>query len=306
MCGISGFIGINSKARKDLVDSLGLGIDMRGGDASGYLSISDTGTTTHAKKLGTWTGARNKFRRKCSGEIVMMHARWATCGDKREQDQAHPFEIRRDHKTVLWGAHNGCIWNADDSAKANGRKYTVDSKELFHLLADGDVRGINDLDGYGVITWYRPGDNHVNMVRLSEQSEICVVQVEGGGIAWASTWAILGDALEYANLKAEFEFRLDEVGRVYQMSAGGVVGSSVTGIKFESNKPFWTEPDSWESEMIAKMMAENDEDEAESGDRDRMPAVDEHLRSRWERDDSDYDDDEVKQYPSMADAWSWQ
>jgi hypothetical protein len=304
MCGISGFIGIKGKAQRELVDSLGLGIDMRGGDASGYISVASHGAVTHAKKLGTWTGARNRFRRRCSGDIVMMHARWATCGSKFKQDQAHPFEIRRDRKTVLWGAHNGCIWNADDSAKLNGRPYTVDSKELFNLLADGDIRGINNLDGYGVITWYAPGEEYVNMARLSDSSEICVVQVVGGGLAWASTWAILGDALEYAGLEADYEFNLDEIGRVYQMSAEGVVATSMTGLKLSEQRQLWKEPESWESEMIAKMMAEQDKDEEVEDDRDRMPAVDEHLRSRWER-DTDDEDGEVKGYPSMAEAWNW-
>lgn len=305
MCGIAGFMGIKHKARRDLVDSLGLGIDMRGGDAAGYVSISESGAVTHAKKLGTWVGARNKFRRVAAGgETVMMHARYATCGSKYDQNQAHPFEIRREHKTALWGCHNGCIWNADDSAKANGRKYTVDSKELFQLLADGDVEGINELDGYGVITWIEPGTDYVSMVRLSSSSEICVVGVEGGGIAWASTWAILGDALDYADLVPSCEYKLEEVGLVYRMRATGVSESSITGIKFSEGARFaWSAPESWESEMIAKMMAE--EEAAETDDTEpedtRVP-VDEHLYSRWERDTDDEDGEGT--YPRMADYFT--
>ncbi len=235
------------------------------------------------------------------GDMCIMHARWATCGNKKNQDQAHPFEIKRDGRTKLFGAHNGIIWNADESAKANGRKYTVDSKELFELMADGDVDGIQDLDGYGVITYFIPGSNHINMIRLSEHSEIVVVSLKTGGLAWASTWDILSDALDFAELEAEYDFQVPDIGRVYQIRESGVYKTSVEGIMFEAKK----EPESWEAKLIAQWEAEQKEKEEleeayrdylRNSEEDRPPMFDAALHTSWER-------DEDEEYPSIAATW---
>ncbi len=308
MCGLGGFVGIKDPlARLAFVASLGAGIDSRGGDASGYVNIDrSNGNIYHAKRVGTWLQARRKFQKRAAlGDMCIMHARWATCGSKKAQDQAHPFEIKRDGRTKLFGAHNGCIWNAEDSAKANGRgaSYTVDSKELFELMADGDIEGIQDLDGYGVITWFVPGTNYINMVRLSGHSEIVLVSLKSGGIAWASTWDILSDALDFADLEADYDYQVPDIGRIYQIRDTGVYKTQVDGIQFESKMPE-EEPQSWESKLIAQWEAEQEEKEKLeeayrdllecSDDRDVPPMFDAALRTSWERDEEEYE------YPSIA------
>ncbi len=305
MCGLGGYVGINDPvSRLAFVSSLGVGIDSRGGDASGYVSVNrSNGAIYHAKRVGTWMHAKRKFTKRASlGDMSIMHARWATCGDKKMQDQAHPFEIKREGKTKLFGAHNGCIWNAEESASINERDFSVDSKELFELMADGDIDGIQDLDGYGVITWFVPGANHINMVRLSGHSEIVVVSLKSGGIAWASTWAILQDALEFAHLEADYEFAVPDIGRIYQFRDGGVYKTQVEGIQFEARMPE-EEPESWESKLIAQWQTEEDEkEELEAAYRDMMecqkedrpPMFDAALQTSWERDEEEHE------YPSIA------
>lgn len=315
MCGLGGYVGISADHRAAFVQALGIGIDSRGGDASGYLAVSrSSGNLVHAKRVGTWTHSKNKFRRKAAmGDMAIMHARWATCGSKTAQDQAHPFEIKRDGQTKLYGAHNGCIWNAKESAKVNGRVFSVDSKELFELMADGDVDGIQELDGYGVITWYVPGTNYINLVRLSDHSEICVVSLKSGGIAWASTWSILSDALEFAELEADSEISVPEIGRIYQLRDRGVFRSDVDGIKFES-KGLEEAPESWEVKLIASWEAEEEEKEnlywelmnakdGDDDDRDVPPMFDSKLQTSWERDmerDIEIEDETAGPYPSIA------
>jgi len=317
MCGIAGFVGITDPIQRlAFVTSAGVGIDSRGGDASGYLSVDrKTGRLFHAKRVGTWLDSKRKFQKRvASGDMAMMHARWATCGDKKAQDQAHPFEIKREGRTKLFGMHNGCIWNAKESATANGRRFSVDSCELFELMADGDVEGIQDLDGYGVITWFVPGTNYVNMVRLSSHSEIVVVSLKTGGIAWASTWEILQDALEFAELEADYDFQVPDVGRIYQFRDGGVYKTQVDGIQFESRMPEEA-PESWESALIAQWEKEQEEkDKLEEAyldmlrnsnqddpfeEPEKAPMFDAALRTSWERDQDEYED-RHPEYPSIA------
>ncbi len=300
MCGIAGYVGMSELHREDFVNQAGVGIDNRGGDSSGYLSVNRaTQEFVVGKRVGTWSDSKWKFRRRAAaGDLLIAHARWATCGVKTKQEQAHPFEIVRNGEVKLRGAHNGCIWNAKESCVANGRPFTVDSKELFELMVDGDVEAIRELEGYGVITWHIPGTDHVNMVRLSDTSEICVVKLYGGGVAWASTWEILKDALEHAGLEAEAEYQIPIIGMVYQFKDTGVYRTTVTGICFD------TKPQVWEDEVITKWEREQEEDEAKSYYMELLKETDQEnnrdisLYSSWER---DMDNDEDIEYPRIRD-----
>ncbi len=115
MCGLSGYAGISPDKRVKLIEVLGEGIDDRGGHAAGYVSL--TGNVSYARRIGRWEDSRSRFiRGAAQGAVCMMHARFATCGDRDDVVQAHPFAIQREGGTVLWGAHNGMIHNARASA----------------------------------------------------------------------------------------------------------------------------------------------------------------------------------------------
>jgi predicted glutamine amidotransferase len=233
MCGLGGYAGIKSeKARESLVWTLGMGIDQRGGHAAGFVSVGET-IRCH-KKLGSWLGAKNKFiRAAASGEMCMMHARFATCG-KKTVDEAHPFAIQREGRTRLYGAHNGIVYNADESAKKHGRSISVDSEEIFECIADGNIAGLRKLEGYGVITWIDPATpGHVNLVRLSRNADIFVCHVAEGGIVWGSTKTIVRDALQLAGLTETTHYKLEAVGQVWQLRSDGMFKSELgDGYKF--------------------------------------------------------------------------
>jgi hypothetical protein len=234
MCGLSGYIGLSSSTEDKLMLILGLGdgIDNRGGHACGYAAIAEDGDFRYARKSGTWIRSRVRFVEGAAGHICMMHARWATCGNREDPMNAHPFAIRRGGRVVMWGAHNGMVPDAFASAKAHGREVAVDSQEIFELLADKDYEGIRSLAGYGVATWIDTDHrDRVHLCRLSSNSDICVVSVKGGGLVWASTWKILKDALAVADLEVEREFKIDEIGRVYRLSADGVRKTKLGDIK---------------------------------------------------------------------------
>ncbi len=192
MCGLAGFSGIKDvKRRTCLAYALGIGIDSRGGHAAGFVSV-DTAASGKAprmsKRIGTWAKASNKFIYAAgSGEVAMMHSRFATCGKPDDIRNAHPFLIRRKGDAVLYGVHNGVIGETKESAKLHGRDWSVDSKEVFELLADGNLKAIQELDGYGVLNWITPESGVVNMAKLSDKGDFVACTLSTGGIALGIT-----------------------------------------------------------------------------------------------------------------------
>lgn len=242
MCGLSGYVTqpntLTNYQKLMLVIGLAKGIDDRGGDAAGYISISKEGFRFN-KKNGTWAQSKMKFLKSAAiGDLCMMHARFATCG-KKNVVSAHPFAIRRNNKVVLWGAHNGVIYDAWTSAKLHDRECNVDSQELFELLADQEYETIKEMDGYGVITWIdSQTPEFVNLARISEQSDICVALLEEGGVVWASTKRILEEALELANLHIKHYYEL-EVGTVYQIKNDSLYYTNKKDLTLKTEYSYW-------------------------------------------------------------------
>ena len=246
MCGVAGYVGLGHLAvdiRYDLVEALGAGIDKRGGHASGAVVIPDidVGKPRLMRRLGKWDQARGRFIRATgSGHSAMMHARYATHGAASDVENAHPFAIKREvdgkERTVLYGCHNGMLSGTDDTAKFFSRKHTVDSKEFFELLADGRHDLIRNLEGYGVVTYIRPGDRKVRVLRLSSSSDFHLVRLKGGGIVWGSTESIVKAALEYCGLEVDKELTVGEIGRVYVLSGKEATESKLSGLEVQS---FW-------------------------------------------------------------------
>lgn len=236
MCGISGFVGVkHPKTRYKLVSALGEGIDARGGHAAGYVTF--TGEKVNVgKKLGFWSDARRSFIERASrAKLSMMHARYATCG-KGEITEAHPFAIKRKGRVVLWGAHNGMIYNAKQSAKKNDRKIVVDSEEIFHLIADEDWEGIKRLEGYGVITWiYASDPTSIYLLRLSRSGQIYVVETKKGNIVYGSTRDIVDDAIEHAGLEFAYVYDVN-VGTVYRMNQNTFWETTTNGIVLKQKR----------------------------------------------------------------------
>lgn len=207
MCGIAGFQGVPlaASARELLVWGLGEGIDTRGGHAAGFIATGGASGLQSHRKDGCWSEVKSLrfIKRAAEGQSVLMHARYATHGS-RIASNAHPFAIKREGRTVLWGMHNGILYNAQQSAEAHGRDFTVDSRELFELLADGETAKIENLQGYGVISWIDADDPHCpRLCKISEDGDLVVARIRGGGCAWASTKKILLDGIKWADLHVE-------------------------------------------------------------------------------------------------------
>lgn len=238
MCGVGGYTGLghlSAELRYDLVEALGIGLDKRGGHAAGAVTVPEEGPPRLMRKLGTWSNARGRFvRAAAQGHSVMMHTRYATTGSKDSVENAHPFAVKRknlegEDRTVLYGCHNGMIHGTWETAKKAGREHTVDSREFFELLADAAYETIRALSGYGVVTFVRPEDRAVRVLRLTKNSDFHAVRLVGGGVVWGSTETIVKEALEYAELTVDSVLDLSNVGRVFRLS-----GTEATETKLDN------------------------------------------------------------------------
>lgn len=236
MCGLAGHIGVkDNQSRFYLTLELAKGIDTRGGHASGFVAHNRSGLF-YGRAGSTWKDAGTQFLQKCAGgsDFSLMHARFATCGTKDDRNHAHPFKIEREGKPVLYGAHNGIVYDAFEHAKEFGRKIDVDSQEIFELLADRKYKEFKDLSGYGVATWLDADDlTTIKLCKLSFSGDIVVCKTTQG-MVWASTETILVRALARAKLDITDIYTIS-TGHVYEITATDIVDS---GLKVEFGQSY--------------------------------------------------------------------
>jgi Glutamine amidotransferase domain len=247
MCGVAGYAGVYDHGlRYRLVRALGGGIESRGKDAAGYVSVTGRDKKLrYARRLGPFSRAKNGWIvGAASGVNCMLHTRYATDGD-RGIDGAHPFKIERNGKPVLYGAHNGGIWNAHERAREAGRHIAVDSQEIFERLADNDHDGIRSLQGYGTAQWIeRDRPDQIFLLRLSEMSELAVAQLANGPTIWASTEQILKRAVNNVGQMIE-KFYEVTVGAPVMIDAKGCWKTEITDLKVSSGVSRYWSGEGW-------------------------------------------------------------
>lgn len=199
MCGLFGYT-FKKPAGLRLAIVLSHYADQRGGHAYGYLS---PGSGKVVKGLG---GVLRHAGRIASMAQVMAHTRYATQG-ANVVENAHPF--KRGDVTL---AHNGQVYNG-------GEQYAVDSMELAERVACG--LPIDDLAGYGVITWHKTAKKgRIYLAKLTDSGQVSVAMTKRGPI-YASTRDAVESACEAAGLTIKHWYAIS-TGTVYFLDVSGL------------------------------------------------------------------------------------
>ena len=147
MCGIAGIYVRSERTKLNLdgiLDTMLAEIESRGGDATGYLAMTDKG-------IGEWQRAACdvpdfvKYRRAVpkGTRTLLAHTRWATQGLAAFMENNHP--IRRGPFYVI---HNGHVSNDWELFKLAGRERfaQVDSEAIAaHIAHYGDLAKVSDV-----------------------------------------------------------------------------------------------------------------------------------------------------------------
>jgi hypothetical protein len=140
-----------------------------------------------------------------------MHARFATHANKDKVDCAHPFAIKRDNEVKLWGCHNGVVSGAWASSSRHGRNFTVDSREVFELMADNLHHEILEMNGYGTLAWINDDDRHaIRLVMASSSAALWAAKTTCDAVVFGSTESIVREALAISNLEIKYHYDLKE------------------------------------------------------------------------------------------------
>lgn len=239
MCGIAGFIvkdPSSSIDREKLLDALLLGIDDRGGDATGFVARNREGLLEWHKAS---CDARDfiPYRRPVPvyADVVIAHTRWATQGSPAFPENNHPIK-----RGPIFVTHNGVIFNDRELFRETARvPYgQVDSEAIAALLADVGTLDkkvgprLGDIDGSAAIVALDERDGTVLLARISS-SPLYVL-----GTRRIIIWASTAKACEQAHKKV-----IGSLGRARAMAMAegdAIVYRDGKGSTFSFEPPMWS------------------------------------------------------------------
>ena len=231
MCGIGAFQLINGEANgKSVAQALLRSLVSRGRDASGCAWHDNNTGETFIQKLNM---AGDKFATELDdevGSVGIVHTRWATQGDPRNNNNNHPIDVRG-----LVGVHNGHISN-DKQLLADLPDYerfgSVDSEAAFAHIAHGDkqrkmVQRLGDIRGTAALLWLRSNDKRKRLYAARvTSSPLWIAQTDAGSVVLASTPATLEFVHKQTKLPFTFLYEMKE--KEFMIIENGVITEMAT------------------------------------------------------------------------------
>jgi amidophosphoribosyltransferase len=200
MCGLAGIHRRGDKLVPKidrLANELLLAIEQRGTDATGFLSLMDTGLVQLEKKVipaSRFVHQRGRLKR--NARTVLLHTRFATRGAREDIRNAHPVASGR-----VAAIHNGTISNADHlfSLHKLPRVGRVDS-EIIPALVDATGWGDKDI-GKALSSF--TGGAATAIVHTEYPQEVILARVRNYPLVYAATedvivWASTAAAIRQA------------------------------------------------------------------------------------------------------------
>ena len=192
MCGLVGLYAKHSTSDNHLKLLRGLLFvdQIRGEHATGLAKIDlAKGETSIIKKAipaHEFLGQEDvmEFMIKDRGRIWIGHNRWATMGDKTDDNNAHPFKV--DHITL---AHNGTVdrWTLKDLEGHSDPACKVDSEMVARTIAKYGAREAitKKFSGAFALVWFDSNERTLNFIR-NDKRPLHLASLSDGTLVWAS------------------------------------------------------------------------------------------------------------------------
>jgi asparagine synthetase B (glutamine-hydrolysing) len=232
MCGLAGIYrrtDANVPSLNKFADSLLKGIENRGRDATGYLSIDDEGALQMERMVSPATAFIAKRRRlRPDARTVLLHTRFATVGRRDDPRNAHP--VASGNTAAI---HNGTIYNADDLFSTFGmpRNAEVDSEVIPALIDfsgwDHAAKALELMEG-GAATAIVNTEHRDELILARTKDYPLVYVVAEDFIVWASTEHAISNAWN------DVFGRRPKKTRFKHLPEGTLLRVSPTGMKAET------------------------------------------------------------------------
>lgn len=228
MCGIAGY-NLNPS---DKIDAPGLArwllrrIETRGRDAAGA-AWSDADGVYYDKAPLTGTVFANRVPLSPLSRNVILHTRWATGGDPKDNRNNHPFAL-----PGITGIHNGVLdhgWQRTFRDLGVKPESETDSESIFALLAHSGLApqiALSQVRGDASVAWIDSDEPEtLHLARLNGRP-LAIGQTVGGSLVFASTIELLRQACAAAGVRLDGTENVPEW--TYLTVRDGIAGKSRT------------------------------------------------------------------------------
>lgn len=245
MCAIMGvsFAEGSTINRQKLLGHLLTEGQIRGSDASGYAFVRPDGTDDVYKKnvpgSRLYTGKMAK-----DATAMIIHTRASTHGPASDNDNNHPVLSPSGNLRLI---HNGVIDNHTEIREMLGKAGKglpeVDTAVLPAVIEILGLDATENLGGYASAAWFdRETDDTIHLARF-KSSTVYFATLEDGSFAFASTAAILANALNKSGLywygSYPDPFDSMDSGDYYQLRGGELIAES----EVEWNEMYFSKKD---------------------------------------------------------------